>query len=507
MITTLSARVLGQRIRQLRTRRGFTQQDLAGDDYSKSYISAIEQGKTRPSLEALQRLASRLEIPAGNLLDPDAPGFVPTDPESMPRRVRRRRGVRAGEAGSGYDPAQQDLQLAQAELFIYTGRAGQALDILRPLLPAEDAASVVATGQRALDLSQQQKAYYLASFGAVQSGNATEALGYVQKGMQLATRMGDREGLEQLRLILGIAYYQADQPLSALEQHRTCLEAVKAGVVRDPNFKLRVLSNIAADYWALHDNERAVDTYRSSLDLLKDLNSIERQASASWDTVAGYSEERHYAAAQSAAAKALSIYEALDNIQTVAKMESRYGTILIETGDTAQAEDYLRHSLQLAESLNSEIDRAVSLTNLARLALRQGDLDTANDMITQAVAASRTSTPSPESGRKGSGEATGTGGGKGGKRAAAHKHMSGSANEVLASALALSGEIATQRHEDEQADTMFNEAITLLESGEAGEISSDIYQRYAQALAGRGLHEQASSYFERAYRTVTKRGR
>src|SRR5436190_13259133 len=92
MVTTLSARVLGQRIRQLRIRKGMTQQDLAGEDYSKSYISAIEQGKTRPSLEALQRMASRLEVPAGLLLDPFAPGFVPAEPEAMPRRVRRRRG-------------------------------------------------------------------------------------------------------------------------------------------------------------------------------------------------------------------------------------------------------------------------------------------------------------------------------------------------------------------------------------------------------------------------------
>src|SRR6476660_938096 len=100
MVTNLTAKALGQRIRQLRTRKGLTQQDLAGSDYSKSYISAIEQGKTRPSLEALQRISSRLEMPAGVLLDPDAPGFAPFDPEALPRRVRRRRGVRAGQGPS-----------------------------------------------------------------------------------------------------------------------------------------------------------------------------------------------------------------------------------------------------------------------------------------------------------------------------------------------------------------------------------------------------------------------
>src|SRR6478672_4009711 len=111
MVTTLSARVLGQRIRQVRTRRGLTQQDLAGDDYSKSYISAIEQGKTRPSLEALQRMASRLEVPASLLLDPGAPGFAPIDPEVMPRRVRRRRGARGSADGQAIDVEEVDLQL------------------------------------------------------------------------------------------------------------------------------------------------------------------------------------------------------------------------------------------------------------------------------------------------------------------------------------------------------------------------------------------------------------
>src|SRR4029077_1572316 len=141
MVTTLSARVLGQRIRQMRTRRGLTQQDLAGEDYSKSYISAIEQGKTRPSLEALQRIASRLEMPAGMLLDPGAPGFAPFDPEALPRRVRRRRGVRAGQGPSLNDPAYLDLRISEAEQLIYSGNPGQALVILRALLPDENGES------------------------------------------------------------------------------------------------------------------------------------------------------------------------------------------------------------------------------------------------------------------------------------------------------------------------------------------------------------------------------
>lgn len=503
MITTISARVLGQRIRQLRTRRGLTQQDLAGEDYSKSYISAIEQGKTRPSLEALQRIASRLEIPAGGLLDPDAPGFVPADPESMPRRVRRRRGVRAGESLGIFDPAYQDLQISQAELYLHTGRPNQALEILRSMLPDENGATTppgTPGAPRPLDTQQQQRAYCLAAEAAVHSGNATEALVFVQKGIQLATRLGDREGLEQLRLLLGIAYYQADQPLSALEQHRTCLDAVNNGVVRDPNFKLKVLSNIAADYWALHDNDRAIAAYRSALELLNQVNSVERQASIFWDMAMAYGEDRHFSAARTASIRALSIYEALDNMQTVAKMESRYGNILIEMGETEEAEEYLRHSLDLAERLNSQTDRALALTNLARLAMTRGNLEEAQTLAAQAVETSRTAAQAAK--REGKSENAQT-------NVELPEHLQGQAdtNEVLASALALSGEIAAQREDTKQADALFNEAIGLLEAGEAGGKASDIYQRYAQVLAGRGKHEQASRYFEQAYKAVTKRTR
>ncbi len=40
---------LGERVRQLRINQGLTQTDLAGDRFSKEYVSQIERGKTRPT--------------------------------------------------------------------------------------------------------------------------------------------------------------------------------------------------------------------------------------------------------------------------------------------------------------------------------------------------------------------------------------------------------------------------------------------------------------------------
>ena len=58
---------LGGRVRQLRIARGLTQTDLAGDRFSKEYVSQIERGKTRPTAETIEWLSARLGVDANFL--------------------------------------------------------------------------------------------------------------------------------------------------------------------------------------------------------------------------------------------------------------------------------------------------------------------------------------------------------------------------------------------------------------------------------------------------------
>src|SRR6266481_4434529 len=82
----VAARV-GTNIREVRTRLGLTQAQLAAPEFSISYISAIERGKIRPSLKALEILARRLNVPLAFLVEGDpegakdarATGFFPAE--------------------------------------------------------------------------------------------------------------------------------------------------------------------------------------------------------------------------------------------------------------------------------------------------------------------------------------------------------------------------------------------------------------------------------------------
>src|ERR1051325_968711 len=59
---------IGERLRQLRVAAGLTQSELAGQRFSKEYLSQIERGKTRPTRETIEWLAARLGVD---------PGFLP----------------------------------------------------------------------------------------------------------------------------------------------------------------------------------------------------------------------------------------------------------------------------------------------------------------------------------------------------------------------------------------------------------------------------------------------
>src|SRR5436305_12998700 len=65
--TTSSGNRLGERLRQLRVAAGMTQTDLAGDRFSKEYVSQIERGKTRPTRETIEWLAVKLGVDPGFL--------------------------------------------------------------------------------------------------------------------------------------------------------------------------------------------------------------------------------------------------------------------------------------------------------------------------------------------------------------------------------------------------------------------------------------------------------
>src|SRR6266481_6054120 len=117
----VAARV-GVNIREVRTRLGQTQAQLAAPEFSISYISAIERGKIRPSLKALSILARRLDVPLTFLL------------EGSPSGAAEARAVGYSPADSGPDQ-RIDVDLLQASVLVQQQLYQEAAELLTPIQP------------------------------------------------------------------------------------------------------------------------------------------------------------------------------------------------------------------------------------------------------------------------------------------------------------------------------------------------------------------------------------
>lgn len=71
---------IAARIRQRRQELGMTQEELAGEEYTKSFISQVEKSTVWPSLPALAYIAQRLGCPIEWLVAENPTYKPPTPP-------------------------------------------------------------------------------------------------------------------------------------------------------------------------------------------------------------------------------------------------------------------------------------------------------------------------------------------------------------------------------------------------------------------------------------------
>lgn len=74
---------IGQRIRRRRQQKGWTQAQVAGERFTKAYISALETGAAVPSLPSLEFISSQLGVPPDWFLAAREDG----EPVALPARI------------------------------------------------------------------------------------------------------------------------------------------------------------------------------------------------------------------------------------------------------------------------------------------------------------------------------------------------------------------------------------------------------------------------------------
>ncbi|MGQ0570006.1 MAG: tetratricopeptide repeat protein [Armatimonadota bacterium] len=138
---------VGRRIRQRRRELGLTQADLAGPEYTKSFISQLEGGYADPSLDTLRFLGRRLQMAlstmagdaadqrlaaVGGLLASAGSAIDAGNARAARRAIDAAREI-AADAGAHLYLA--DAALLQAELEIEAGDLDRAASVLEDIAP------------------------------------------------------------------------------------------------------------------------------------------------------------------------------------------------------------------------------------------------------------------------------------------------------------------------------------------------------------------------------------
>src|SRR3954454_5949441 len=133
---------LGERLRQLRVAGGMTQSALAGDRFSKEYVSQIERGKTRPTPETIDWLPARPRVAAGflaNGVSADARGRVETtlaraealtEADQLDEAAKLYLDVRTAVLATGLPELEARALSGHGRVLLYQAKPREALDML-----------------------------------------------------------------------------------------------------------------------------------------------------------------------------------------------------------------------------------------------------------------------------------------------------------------------------------------------------------------------------------------
>jgi tetratricopeptide (TPR) repeat protein len=450
--------IIGERVRIARMAANLTQQELAGNTYSKSYISAVERGKMTPSFQALRLLAERLGRSISYFLgegDLDLQALVGSGTSALALSDEERR-QREQEARQ---------MLIEAEAWLVKGQAEQALAALQVTANAPPAA---------LPLLEQPRWYWLAGWAGVWAKQYPEVIGWLERGLELTeaaqaqaptmqkARLG--EMAERIRMFLGVCYYDQGHPAKALAYHLRCLAAMTNGTVTDPELKLAIYKALGNDTSLLGRQDEAIDFYQRACKLAEDMNDPRQRGLAYWGLGLTYKASGDFVRAETAFRHAVDIFERLDNMQFSSQLHAVLGQVLTERDAYEQAERHLRLALHGAERINDEYARGIALGNLAILHLKQGNLDEA---ITAAQA------------------------GASALRQGNSSQTEGQVYQTLAEAYEAKGDAAT-------AEQAYKESIATLMQTEDRVFICRVRERYGQFLANQGRFEDAYEQMDQA---------
>ena len=332
------AHQIGQRLKKARLAAGLTQQQLAEGRYTKAYVSALENGLSRPSMASLNFMAHRLGIPASQLIN--------DEPAAWAR-------------------LEADLALACGRWDDAIAAYGELLETTR----TRDARAELLSGK---------------AEGLVRRGRNREAAAAAAEAAELFHASGREPDAAMAEYWLSAAQYQMENSVESRALLQGILARVRAGLKVEPGFQLRLVM-------ALSTNEARDGNHAAALAYLEEVRGLagefddRRRASYLYDLAYSYRETGDFEAAVRAGIASLELYRRAESKRETAMMENDLALSYLALGNGGRARDLAASAHSALEQLGDEWYLAHVLDTQAQIALAGGSVEGAVEASASAI--------------------------------------------------------------------------------------------------------------------------
>jgi tetratricopeptide (TPR) repeat protein len=328
---------LGERLRQLRVAAGLTQTELAGDRFSKEYISQIERGKTRPTQETIEWLAVRLGVDAAFLAS----------------------GVSADER------ARAEAILARAEALTENRDYDAAVEEFGHAL-----SPVLATG--AVEL--RVRALSGEAWARAQRGEIRDAIRLLEEAR------GNVEGPEfadvdraEILFRLGVCRTLLSSIATAVGLFNEALALAERSPLPSDTLRANILTWRSRCYRRQRDYEAAREDVEHALELAESLQDTKALGEAYFQASLIAERDGHWVLARTYAEKAKAQYEELTDRLNVGRLLNNLGGLEFLLGKPEQAVSRLQEAFGVVLEHGSDDDVATVVSSLAQVHLKTGE--------------------------------------------------------------------------------------------------------------------------------------
>ncbi len=340
---------LGERLRSLRLAAGQTQSELAGDRFSKEYISQIERGKTRPTPEAVAWLADQLGVDAtflGSGVSTDARGRL-------------------------------EALLVRAEALVEAHETARAAELF-----ASVRREVGATGSTELEV----RAIAGEAWARLEDGEPRAAveLLLVARNLAEAPQFSDVERADIL-FRLGVCRYKLSSVATAVSLFDEALALAEAAGLPCDLLRADILGWRSRCRRRQRDFEAAREDVEAALELAR--SADDRRAVANTYFQASLVAERmgQWATSRAYAQRAKALYEELNDERNVGRLMLNLGGLQFLLGKPDEALDQLKGSFAVAVEAGSQPDAAQAVGSLATVYLELGEHEAADENARKAL--------------------------------------------------------------------------------------------------------------------------